>query len=72
MGVTNDDQWSATDIGLGSVATVSLARARELAQSMRSVARNGEDPLAQRRAVSKAIPTFAEAAHTVHASYSQG
>jgi integrase len=61
-----------TDIGLGSVATVSLARARELAESMRSVARNGEDPLAQRRAVSKEIPTFAEAAHTVHASYSQG
>lgn len=60
-----------TDIGLGSVATVSLATARELADSMRSVARNGEDPLAQRRAVFKSIPTFAEAAQTVHASYSQ-
>lgn len=61
-----------TDIGLGSVATVSLAKARELAESMRSVARNGDDPLAQRRAVAKSIPNFAEAAHTVHASYSQG
>ena len=59
-----------TDIGLGSVATVSLATARELADSMRSVARNGEDPLARRRAVVKSIPPFAEAAQTVRGSYS--
>jgi Arm DNA-binding domain len=60
------------DIGLGSVATVSLAKARELAESMRSIARNGEDPPAQRRAAANAIPTFAEATHSVHTPYSQG
>lgn len=70
VGVANHGH--RTDIGLGSLALVSLAKARELAESMRSIARNGEDPLAQRRAVSREIPTFAEAAQTVHGSYSQG
>lgn len=55
-----------TDIGLGSIDLVSLADAREKAAALRKVAREGGDPLAVRRA-NAAIPTFEQAARTVHA-----
>ncbi|KAK0336422.1 hypothetical protein LTR94_008936 [Friedmanniomyces endolithicus] len=54
------------DIGLGSVALVSLAEAREKALENRKSARAGGDPLAAKR-LSQAILTFKEAAETVHA-----
>ncbi len=52
------------DIGLGGVAMVSLADARTKATEMRTVARSGGDPLAERNRA-KGIPTFEEAARSV-------
>ena len=54
------------DMGLGSVRTTSLAQARELAQEYRSVARRGDDPFEHRRKETAVIPSFEEAATTVH------
>ena len=51
-------------MGLGSVALVSLAEARELALANRKLARSGGDPLADKRRV-QGVPTFAEAARRV-------
>ena len=52
------------ELGLGSVALVSLAEAREQALANRKLARTGGDPLAEKRR-SVGIPTFAEAARRV-------
>ena len=52
------------ELGLGSVALVSLAEAREQALANRKLARAGDDPLAEKRR-SVGIPTFAEAAKRV-------
>jgi integrase len=58
------------DIGLGGAQLVSLAEAREKAAAYRKVARDGGDPLAERRqAQALAVPTFAEAAERVHAEH---
>lgn len=57
------------DIGLGGVALVSLAEAREKALAMRKLARAGGDPLAERRRERRVVPTFEEAADTVHAEH---
>jgi integrase len=54
------------DIGLGSVRLVSLAEAREEALRIRRKARDGEDPLAERRRATLVVPTFKEAAEKVH------
>lgn len=62
-------QGKRTDIGLGGLSVVSLAEARELALSYRKVARQGGDPLAEKRANTKVIPTFKAAAETVHAEH---
>jgi integrase len=58
------------DIGLGSVRLVSLAKARVIAAEMRMLARDGGDPLAERRRKRVTIPTFEEAAKKVHAAHS--
>src|SRR5687768_8122607 len=55
------------DIGLGGLSWVSLAEAREKAERLRKIAREGGDPLAERRRQSE-IPTFEAAARTVHAA----
>ena len=52
------------ELGLGSVALVPLAEAREKALANRKLAREGGDPLAEKRR-SQGIPTFAEAAARV-------
>ena len=52
------------ELGLGSIALVSLAEAREQALANRKLARTGGDPLAEKRR-SVGIPTFAEAARRV-------
>ena len=52
------------ELGLGSVALVPLAEAREKALVNRRLARQGGDPLAEKRR-SQAVPTFAEAAMRV-------
>jgi integrase len=57
------------DIGLGSVRLVSLAEAREEAVRIRRKARDGENPLADRRRATLVVPTFREAAETVHKAH---
>ena len=52
------------ELGLGSTALVSLAEARERALSNRKLAREGGDPLAEKRRAD-AMPTFADAAARV-------
>ena len=52
------------ELGLGSLALVPLAEAREKALANRKLARQGGDPLAEKRR-SQGIPTFAEAAMRV-------
>ena len=52
------------ELGLGPVALVSLAEAREKAVANRKLAREGGDPLADKRRL-QSIPTFAEAAAAV-------
>lgn len=53
------------EIGLGGTDLTSLAEAREEALRLRKIARSGGDPLAERQQ-QKQIPTFVEAARTVH------
>ena len=62
-------QEKRRDIGLGSLSLVSLAEAREKALAYRKVARDGGDPLADRRKSEVTVPTFAEAAELVHAEH---
>ena len=52
------------ELGLGSVALVSLAEAREKAVANRKLAREGGDPLADKRRF-QSMPTFAEATAAV-------
>jgi integrase len=62
-------QGRRRDIGLGGLALVSLAEAREKAQAFRKIAREGGDPLALRNAEKRVIPTFREASEIVHAEH---
>src|SRR4249919_1673942 len=50
------------DIGLGGLKAVSLAEAREQARKYRAMARNDEDPLAEKRRARRVVPTFRQAA----------
>ena len=54
------------DLGLGSAALVPLAEAREEALRLRKIARQGGDPLAERRKERMIVPTFEDAACRVH------
>ena len=54
------------DVGLGSARHVSLSEARDKAAELRRLARNGVDPVAERRKARTAVPTFEEAARRVH------
>ncbi|WP_267461344.1 site-specific integrase [Aureimonas sp. SA4125] len=62
-------QGNRRDIGLGGTSVVSLAEAREKALEFRKLAREGGDPLAERRKVRRITPTFAEAVELVHAEH---
>lgn len=59
------------DIGLGGLKIVSLAEAREKALAYRKIARDGGDPLAERNRARATVPTFAEAARSVHEEHSK-
>jgi hypothetical protein len=59
------------DIGLGGVRAVTLAEAREQARKYRAMARNDEDPLAEKRRSRKVVPTFRVAAETVHKEHAK-
>ena len=52
------------ELGLGAVGLVPLAKAREKALDNRRLAREGGDPLADKRRI-QGVPTFAEAARRV-------
>ena len=58
------------DIGLGGLSLVSLAEAREEAARLRKIARQHGDPLVERRKEQRVVPTFEQAAHEVHKTYS--
>ena len=58
------------DLGLGSVSTVPLAQARDLAHANRVIVAKGGDPLATKRR--EHIPTFREAAKKAHAIRAPG
>ncbi len=60
------------ELGLGGLSIVSLREAREEAARLRRIARKGGDPLAERRAERRIVPTFEEAAREVHAAHSAG
>jgi integrase len=54
------------DMGLGGTMLVSLAEAREQATALRKIARFGGDPVAERRAQRRQVPTFEELARQMH------
>lgn len=60
------------DIGLGSLADLSLAEAREKAAHLRKVARQGKDARAERDSALALQPTFAEAVTAAHAELAKG
>ena len=62
-------QGRRRDIGLGGLALTTLAEARDKALGYRKIAREGGDPVAERRRVNATVPTFAEAAEKVHAQH---
>jgi integrase len=55
-----------SDLGLGSLQYVSLAQAREQAQTCRYEARKGKNPKTARAQAKRVVPTFKAAATTVH------
>ncbi len=59
-------QGKRRDIGLGGASYVSLADAREAAQKMRGIARQGGDPLTERNRQRRQGVTFEAAARRVH------
>ncbi|CAN5286739.1 site-specific integrase [soil metagenome] len=54
------------DIGLGSIAALSLAEAREKAAELRKHALNGRDPIVERDKNKRLIPTFRRATQEAH------
>ena len=64
-------QGRRRDIGLGGISWVSLAEAREKARTLRKIAKDGGDPLAERRA-KEGIPTFEDAARIVYENLKPG
>lgn len=66
-------QGRRRDIGLGSVRLVSLGEAREAARSYRKIAREGGNPLTERRRAQIAVaPNFDDLARTVHQQHKAG
>lgn len=62
-------QGRRRDIGLGGAGLVTLAEARERALNYRKTAREGGDPLAERRKAKVIVPTFSEAVELVHTEH---
>ncbi len=60
------------DLGLGSASLVPLSEAREKALAYRKTARQGGDPVRERKQASSLAPTFSKAAETVHKSRAPG
>ena len=60
------------EFGLGSLKDVSLADAREKAGVVRKQVREGADPVAEKQKQRERVPTFREAAKTVHKEHQRG
>jgi integrase len=60
------------DIGLGSLKSISLADAREAAFLTRKKIAQGIDPVAERKQERLVIPTFRDAAESVHHEHQEG
>lgn len=60
------------DIGLGSLAALSLSEAREKSAELRKHALNGRDPIAERDRDNHSVPTFREATKDTHAALKSG
>lgn len=60
------------DIGLGSIAALTLAEARERAAKLRKAALNGLDPIAERDGERRIIPTFKAAVTETHRALEDG
>jgi integrase len=60
------------DVGLGSLAALSLSEAREKATELRKHALNGRDPIAERDRDRRSAPTFREAAKQTHGELKSG
>ena len=59
-------QGTRRDIGLGGTHSVTLAEAREEAIRLRTIVKQGGDPLAERKKEKRNVLTFEEAAREVH------
>jgi integrase len=59
------------DLGLGGLKVVTLAEAREQARKYRAIARDDGDPLAEKRRARRVVPTFRQAAETVHKDHAK-
>ena len=68
---TKESGTRRTDIGLGGLSLVSLKEAREEAARLRKIARDGADPLTERKKARATVPTFKEAATQVHVEHSK-
>ena len=60
------------DIGLGSIAELDLAEARDKARELRKVAKSGRDPIAARDKAKAETPTFEAAAEACHEARAKG
>ncbi|MXO75332.1 integrase arm-type DNA-binding domain-containing protein [Altererythrobacter aerius] len=60
------------DVGLGSLAALSLSEAREKAAELRKHALNGRDPIAERDRDRRPAPTFREAVKYTHEQMKAG
>lgn len=60
------------DVGLGSIAALSLSEAREKAAELRKHALNGRDPIAERDRDRRPAPTFREAVKHTHEQMKDG
>ncbi len=60
------------EFGLGSAKSVSLAEAREKADAVRRQYRSGLDPVAEKRKVEVAVPTFRAASQQAHGEQQAG
>lgn len=54
------------DIGLGSIAELTLDEARDKARELRKIAKSGRDPIAARDRAKMTVPTFEAATETCH------
>lgn len=61
-----DPNGKRRDIGLGRYPEVSLKEARDRAAEHRKTARDGLDPVAEKRKARTTVPTFADACRTVY------